>query len=199
MAVHEATTYTLGVATERSIGDLFLLAVDGDQEAWAELVDRLSPAIWGAARTCGLSRAQTEDVFGTVWLRLLDRADTIRDPERLAGWIYTTARHESLALVRAQTRLSSVDRLEELSSNDVSPDAEAERNDVVDLMWAGLKQLDQRCQQLLRLVSTVPKVPYKVIGEHLDMPVGSIGPTRERCLEKLRATPSVVSIVEAST
>lgn len=199
MAVQEATTYTLGVTSDRSVGDLFRLAVDGDQGAWAELVERLSPAIWGAARTCGLNRAQTEDVFGTVWLRLLDRADTIRDPERLAGWIYTTARHESLALVRAQTRLSSADRLDDMASNDAAPETEVERNDVIDLIWAGLNQLDQRCEQLLRMVTMVPKVPYKVIAEHLGMPVGSIGPTRERCLAKLRATPSVISIVETST
>lgn len=195
---HRPRPIVASVTRPLSAGELFELATGGDDEAWTELVDRLSPAIWSAARSCGLNRAQAEDVFGTVWLRLLDRRETIRDPERLPGWLYTTARHEALAILRTSNRF----RDEDLERYAATPDAareklEGERTN--ELLWDALNGLDERCRQLLRLLTTVPKVPYKVVSDHMDMAVGSIGPTRDRCLRKLRAMPQVVEIMEAAT
>lgn len=184
--------------TERSTGDLLQLGLDGDHDAWAELVERLSPAIWGAARSLRLDRAQAEDVFGTVWLRLVERHETIRDPERLAGWISTTARNEALAVIRQASRQRPSDRIEQVDDDPGRrPEATAERRQVSALVWEGFGELDERCRELLRLLTAVPKVPYEVIGEQLDMRIGSIGPTRERCLRKLRATSAVAQLMEA--
>ncbi|WP_420451939.1 RNA polymerase sigma factor [Ilumatobacter sp.] len=183
------------MSTDRSTGELLRLGVDGDDEAWAELVERLSPAIWGAARSLRLDRAQAEDVFGTVWLRLVERHDTIRDPERLAGWIATTARNEGLAVIRHASRQRPTDRFDTEDASEPGPAASAEQRAVSELVWEGFAELDERCRELLRLLVAVPKVPYDVIGEQLDMKTGSIGPTRERCLRKLRATSAVSQIL----
>lgn len=181
-----------------STSEIFEQAIAGDEEAWKTLVDRLSPAIWGAVRSIGLNRAQSEDVFGIVWLRLLDKHDNIRDPERLAGWLYTTARNEALAIVRANNRLSGTELIDLPDIDDRGPGAAVEKASMTELMWAGLNELDERCRRLLRLVTAVPKVPYSVIADHLDMKVGSIGPTRERCLQKLRATTPVQALLETT-
>lgn len=183
----------LSVATEISTAELFEQAVQGNDSAWNVLVERLSPAIWGAARTCGLNRAEAEDVFGTVWLRLLDRHETIRDPQRLAGWLHSTARNEALAIVRMKSRVKD-EPFKERASEEGEVGERLEKQHDLDLLWEALSELDERCRDLLRLISAVPKVPYKAISEHLDMAIGSIGPTRDRCLQKLRATAPVSQI-----
>lgn len=187
------------VSTDRSTGELFRLGVEGDNDAWTELVERLSPAIWGAARSFRLNKAQAEDVFGTVWLRLLERHETIRDPERLAGWIATTARNEALAVVRANSRLRTSDLLDTLDSGDDEVESSLENRTVSELLWAGFEELDERCRELLRLLIAVPKVPYDEISSVLGMKIGSIGPTRERCLKRLRATKTVTEVMEAAS
>ncbi len=179
---------------EPTHGQLFEASLQGDLDAWNVLVDRLSPVIWSAAQSFGLSPSQAEDVFQTVWLRLWDRQDTIKNPEALPGWIRTTARNEALALVKRDGRARPVEDIEDQNSTDLAP-ADPGPEDLIEqemtneLLWAGFSRLDARCQQLLRLLSE--RVPLSEVGEALSMPVGSIGPTRGRCLNKLRETPEV--------
>lgn len=183
---------------ERSIDELFTLGVAGDDDAWSELVDRLSPAIWAVARNFGLSRDRAEDLAQTVWLRLIDRHDTIRDPNRLAGWVQTTARNEAISQQRRRDqRTTSVEDMHaEVAATGETPDQSVTTADTNRLLLAGMEQIDERCRLLLRLLAE--KLPYQDIGGALDMRVGSIGPTKERCLEKLRRTPTVRGLLAGS-
>lgn len=132
-----------------------------------------------------------EDAFQTTWLRLAENLGRIRQPESLAGWLARTARNECLRTIRLSQR-------EELSSDAPDPVdpapavdhplADAHRNAV---LWSAFSSLSESCQTLLRLLFADPQVPYEVISEMLDMPIGSIGPTRARCLQKLRAIDEV--------
>lgn len=181
---------------EPSIEKLFARGVDGDDDAWAMLVDRLSPAIWAVARNSGLSRERAEDLAQTVWLRLVDRHHTIREPNRLAGWVQTTARNEALSMLRrAGADTTSVDEMYiDLEATEVGPDEFVATADTNRLLLAGMAELGDRCQLLLRLLAE--KVSYLDVCDMLEMKVGSIGPTKERCLEKLRRTPTVRALLD---
>jgi RNA polymerase sigma factor (sigma-70 family) len=171
--------------------ELIAKAAADDSLAWEELVDRFAGVVWhvvGGFRQ--LDHARRSDVFQTTWLKLAESLDTIRDPDRLAGWLATTARRESIRLVEMQRR-------------EVPTTLLADRADVVRLdahlldderdasIWQAFERLEERCQQLLRLLLADPAFSYDEIAALMDMAVGSIGPTRQRCLDKLRRQPGV--------
>jgi RNA polymerase sigma factor (sigma-70 family) len=170
------------------VGDLVIAAADGDRAAWDELVDRFSGLVWGVARGHRLQGADAADAFQTTWLRLVENLARIRDPQRVGAWLATTARRESLRIIGARSRETAQEpETLDLVADD-SPPLEtdllrAERNDVV---WHCLEQAPERCRTLLRVLLAEPPLSYAEVGKLLDMPVGSIGPTRRRCLEHLR-------------
>jgi len=170
------------------IASLLHAASRGEQSAWNEIVERFQGLVWATARAHRLSHADAADVAQTTWLRLVEHLDRIRDPERLGAWLATTARRECLRHLRTRGR--------ELASDDADL-FEAEGDDAPELallteerdtaLWRAFARLGDRCQALLRLLVSSDEPSYEEIGAALDMPVGAIGPTRMRCLDKLRS------------
>ena len=179
-----------------SDGDLFRRAAGGDQAAWDGLVERLGSRVWAVARAHRLSKADAEDVFQVTWMRLLTHTESLREPERVGAWLASTARHESLHLLRRSGRqVATGDEFQFEGIDPLAPDPDerilaTERQNAV---WEALATLPPHCQRLLRLMMADPPFTYEEITELLDMRQGSIGPTRRRCLDKLRRQLAPVS------
>jgi len=167
-------------------------AIDGDQAAWNSIVDRFGGRVWAICRAHRLSQADAADVFQQTWLRVLEHLDSLRDPDRLGAWIGTTCRHEALAAIRRAKRSQPVgdpDLLDRSAAPADDPDASiliADRNAE---LWSAFGLLSLRCQEVLRaLVVDVPegRPSYELAAAALGIPIGSLGPTRGRCLSQLR-------------
>ena len=162
----------------------------GDRSAWNAIVDRFAGLVWSVARRHRLSASDAADVSQTTWLRLVEHIDRIQDPERVGGWLATTARHEALRVLRISDReLPSehdnyIDLVAAEHAEGVDADLLAEERDT--MLWSLVSMLPARCQLLLSVLHAESRLSYVEIGEALDMPTGSIGPTRARCLEHLR-------------
>jgi RNA polymerase sigma factor (sigma-70 family) len=179
-----------GTAMQESLTVTVRRAEAGDQEAWNALVDRFGNLLWSVARAHRLSPTDAGDVFQTTWLRLLENLDRIDDPERLAGWLATTARRECLRLLRRSGREHlglDDDAALDVVDEQVEPlDARLLADERDAALWACFERLSSRCQTLLRILMATPPPAYADVALSLDMPIGSIGPTRGRCLERLR-------------
>ena len=160
---------------------------EGDESAWNELVDQFAGLVWSVARSFRLGKAATDDVVQTVWLRLAEHSSRIRQPDRLASWLATTTRNESLRVIRQSSRFAKVDEPYE-ASDPTSPSIDDRIVDVDDRdrVMAAFELLTEEDQRFLRLLCAVPPIDYETIAEILGRPIGSIGPTRARCLERLR-------------
>jgi RNA polymerase sigma factor (sigma-70 family) len=171
-----------------AIEALVLAAADGDQDAFDALVGRFSGLVWSVVRSHRLADADAHDAFQTTWLRLVEHLDRIREPRAIGGWLATTARHESLRVLRLadRTRPAEPDTFDDVDDRLEGPDAALLRAEEERGVWTALAELGDRCQALLRVLVADPAPSYEEIGAALDMPVGSIGPTRRRCLERLR-------------
>jgi len=179
-----------------NLDQLIRAAAAGDQAAWNELVERFQGLVWATARSFRLSRADAADVAQTTWLRLVENLDRIREPERLAGWLATTARREALRHLRLHGRELASDEADLFESPVDDPLEVAlltEERDTT--LWRAFAQLSERCQTLLRLLVSEEEPSYEAIGAALDMPIGAIGPTRMRCLDKLRSFVTVDSAI----
>jgi RNA polymerase sigma factor (sigma-70 family) len=161
---------------------------DGEQRAMDDLVMLLSPVLWQVVRGCGLDREAAEDVVQTTWLALVRSADGISEARAVSGWLCTTARREAWRVAKQGSRQtpSAEDVLDRHLPDEPAPEQQVVLDDENARLWDCLKQLPERCQRLLRIVAATPRPDYTAIASDLDMPVGSIGPTRGRCLEKLR-------------
>ena len=170
-------------------------AAGGDGAAWNAIVDRFSSLVWATARAHRLSRDDAADVAQTTWLRLVEHLDRIREPERLGAWLATTARHESLRIIRRGTREQPSDEVDlfEAPADDALDRAlvDPERDGA---LWRAFASLSERCKSLLRLLMADEEPSYEEVGAALGMPIGAIGPTRGRCLEKLRGFAAVAGI-----
>ncbi|HEX2319709.1 MAG TPA: sigma-70 family RNA polymerase sigma factor [Streptosporangiaceae bacterium] len=184
-------------------GDLVKAAAQGDEAAWRALVERFSSLVWAVARSFRLSTADASDVYQTVWLRFAEHLGRIQNPERVGAWLATTARRESIRVVRSRSRALPIEdaTLADLVPPDeTSPelavlDAEQARleSDRSKQMWRAFRDLPARCQQLLRILMASQRPSYVEAAAALDVPVGSIGPTRARCLRQLRRLMNEVS------
>jgi RNA polymerase sigma factor (sigma-70 family) len=152
------------------------------------IVAELSPLLWHVARSQGLDRAASEDVVQTTWLSLLRGLGEIRTPEALIGWLVTVTRREAWRVRDAGRRQLPVDEhvFVSLRDTDSAPDEQFVDHERRRALWAAVNRLSPRCQQLLRIVAFVHRPNYDVVAESLGLPRGSIGPTRGRCLQKLR-------------
>jgi RNA polymerase sigma factor (sigma-70 family) len=174
------------------IARLMAEATAGDQNAWNKLVERFSALLWSICRSYGLAPADAADAFQLTWLRLLEHIESIQEPARLAGWLATTCRRECMAILRRGRRvlLSSDDALfDRVSGQAPGADRATLLSDRDAELWSAFGRLNERCQRLLRVLVVEPEdgaPSYDMAAAVLDMPKGSLGPTRGRCLEQLR-------------
>jgi RNA polymerase sigma factor (sigma-70 family) len=171
-------------------GELLARAAEGDQESWNALVDRFSQMVWSIARGFMLDEATAKDVTQTVWLRLVENVDRIKDPERLPGWLATTCRREALRVKGARERMVPTDFEFDVAAESPSLDAMLVEDEEAREVLAAFGALNEECQQLLRLLCTDPPLSYEEIAEIVARPIGSLGPTRSRCLERLKTAMS---------
>jgi RNA polymerase sigma factor (sigma-70 family) len=145
--------------------------------------------VWSVARGYRLSAADAADVSQTTWLRLVEHLDRIEQPERLGAWLATTARHEALRVARQASRQLPVGddiTIDLVAAEGASTDAALLADERAHELWALVTRLPVRCRLILRLLTADPPLSYRDLGEALEMPTGSIGPTRALCLKHLR-------------
>ena len=176
-------------------------ARDGDQAAWDQIVERFAPLVWSICRRFRLSDVDSHDVAQSVWLRLVEYLPALREPAALPGWLATTTRRECMRVQRG-----SWERERQLTEPELNLPADEETTQVDRWLIAAERnlalreafaRLGERCQKLLALLMRDPPIAYSQISADLSIPVGSIGPSRARCLDKLRRSPSVVALVGA--
>jgi RNA polymerase sigma factor (sigma-70 family) len=169
--------------TRKSPGELVRRAVKGDRAAWDALVDRYSKVVWAAARAYRLNDADAGEVYSETWKLLVENLDGIREPDRIGAWLVTTARREALRLCRHNQRVTPTEdaALERGSEPDVVLEAVL-RSERQQLLQQARSELSTEWARLIGLLTTEPPTPYETISETLGMPIGSIGPTRGRCL-----------------
>ena len=170
-------------------------AAEGDAGAWKELYQRHSGLVWAVARAYLVNGSDAQDVCQTTWFRLAEHLTRLRDPDKVGAWLASTARHEALRVIRASGRATPVSDMGLLGVDidERSPEhlileaeeaiADAERALV---MWGAFEELPDRCRRLLRLLIASPRPTYQEIASGLGIAVGSIGPIRARCLQRLR-------------
>jgi RNA polymerase sigma factor (sigma-70 family) len=184
---------------ERTTAELVFAAADGDSSAWDELVDRYARLVWSVARGFSLSTADASDVSQTTWLKLVEHLGRLREPEHLGGWLATTARHECLRVLRKSGREFVVPDTDfDRESGEPTPEAVVLDTERDRLLWLSLGEIPQRCQVLLRALADAPPASYQELAAALKMPIGSIGPTRSRCLDQLRKRLEAHQVIGSS-
>lgn len=184
-------------------------AANGDGAAWKALVDGFSGLVWSVTRGYHLGAADAADVFQTAWLRLAEHIGRIQDPERIGAWLATTARHEALRITRSASRLVPTGDLTLLDIGQTDQNTPEQAvlaweqarldSERASKMWKALGELSARCQQLLRVLIASPPPSYTEVAAALDIPVGSIGPTRARCLGQLRKKLAAMHVSETAS
>lgn len=168
---------------------------DGDLPRMAELVEAATPAMWHTARAVGLDRAQAEDAVQMAWAQLVARASSVRDPQGVLAWLITTTRRCAIRLSQQSGRALPVEDVADTADRQsatpqAAPDQEPEevalRTERDRALWRHVQTLSPRCRELLRVIAFADRPDYASIAVRLGMPVGSIGPTRGRCLAGLR-------------
>ncbi len=164
-------------------------AREGNEDALGQIVAELSPLLWQVVRAAGLSSGDAEDVLQTVWMRLVAHLDDVHDSTALVGWLVTTAKREAWRVGAAGRKQFPADQewLAELPDQGPGSEEQVILDDQRRALWVAIDRLSARCQELLRIIAFAPRPDYSAVAAALGMPVGSIGPTRGRCLAKLRA------------
>lgn len=162
--------------------------VAGDPAGLDDLVAVMTPVLWHVVRAYRLSEQAAEDVIQTTWLALVRRRASILDPVAVGGWLTTTARREAWRVSSAKSGATPVedDDLAPLLPRQRSAEESVVQEDEGSRLWAAVDSLPERCRRLLRIVAFENRPDYRELATDLGMPVGSIGPTRGRCLAKLR-------------
>jgi RNA polymerase sigma factor (sigma-70 family) len=187
------------MSDDSSVGALVARVGDGDQDAWNELIERYIPLVWSICARHRLSRPDIDDVGQSVWLLLIENIGKLRDPEALPGWLSTTTRRECLRVLRIARRHEHADLPPE-EQMPVDPDAATIEQEVIvaernAALRAAFAELAPSCHELLSMLITDPPVPYADISDRLGVAVGSIGPTRARCLDRLRRSPHLTALL----
>jgi RNA polymerase sigma factor (sigma-70 family) len=188
MTMHEAPGGPTSTALYDVATDAFRRWRAGDETGLDDLVRVMTPVLWHVVRACGLDREATEDVVQNTWLTLVRSGDSVRDAQAITRWLCTAARREAWRVSKAATRTRPVedDVLAARMPTESSPESEVVTLDDKAALWAAITRLPERCQRLLRIVAWEPRPDYSSVADTLGMPIGSIGPTRRRCLDKLR-------------
>jgi RNA polymerase sigma factor (sigma-70 family) len=172
---------------------------DGDQKAWNELIERYAPLVWSICVRYQLSRQDIDDVGQTVWLLLVEQIGNLREPAALPGWLATTTKRECLRILRA-TRRHDHAGLPPEDQMPPDPDATMIEEEIIvaerhAALRAAFAELPQTCHELLSMLMSDPVPAYTEISATLGMAVGSIGPMRARCLDRLRRSPHLVAVL----
>ncbi|MEV0596165.1 RNA polymerase sigma factor [Nonomuraea cavernae] len=174
----------------RDPAELLKAAADDDQTAWDELESRFGPRMWAVARVCGLTEADAADAVQGAWLRLLEHLHDIREPSGVGAWLATTTRREALLILRKELPRAPFFDV----ALDSDPAAAVLEADSSRILWRTVSTLHEPCRTLLQLVAT--DLGYQQVALRLGVPLGSVGPTRTRCLEKLRTLISLQETVQ---
>ncbi|MBO0819311.1 MAG: sigma-70 family RNA polymerase sigma factor [Nocardiopsaceae bacterium] len=165
-------------------------AGEGDTGAWEQLVARYGRLIWSITRDFKLRESDAADVFQTTWMRLIEHIDRIEHADRVGSWLAATARNECLRCIASHKRLVLGGEDDTILDGPADHGAEVDEGllagERVQTVRAAMAHLPQRWQRLLDMLMADPPVPYTQISDELGLPVGSIGPTRGRCLARLR-------------
>ena len=190
------TNYTSARGFQNQISDesLVFACRQGEADAWNMLVNRYQQLIYTIPRRAGLDDDQSAEVFQRTFAKLLENLDHIRQPEAIHAWLVTTARRETLQLIRQQKQSVPYTDFPDARLNgdailneDPLPNEALERLEDQHLIRMAMTSMDERCRCLLTLLYSRSDPPsYAEIAAVLDMPEGSLGPTRARCLEKMR-------------
>jgi RNA polymerase sigma factor (sigma-70 family) len=187
---------------DTAVTGLVTRARNGEEQAWDALVERYAPLIWSICRRHRLGGADADDVGQRVWLQLVDHLDKVRDPAALPGWLATTTRRECARVQRAARGAHAAGHA--LDAETI-PDHQAqtvEQQLLVAERHAALREAFARlplcCQRLITLLIQDPPLPYATISARLNIPVGSIGPNRGRCLDRLRRDPAIAALISAA-
>ncbi len=156
----------------------------GDEKAWQQLVCRYTPVVWKIARSFRLDTEDAADVVQNTWAALAEHLPRMRHPDRLSAWLTTTARRESLRVLRHGSREVPVADVDD--ARGASPEPQVLLADRDRLMWAAFAELPVRCRQLLGLLAFAPDLTYVQLSRAVGIEVGSVGRTRGRCLDELR-------------
>jgi RNA polymerase sigma factor (sigma-70 family) len=178
---------------------LVMRAGSGDEHAWAALMERYAPLIWSICRKYRLGDSDAADAGQDVWLHLVRQLDKIRDPAALPGWLATTTRRECERISRSAQATHTTGHAADIAGDQPSAAGQlltAERHAA---LRQALAHLSPCCQQLITLLIDDPPIPYAKISAELGIPVGSIGPTRRRCLDKLRRQPGIAALIDSET
>lgn len=185
-----STRETSGAIARRSpdeIAALVRLVAIGDREAWNEIVEEFEGLLWAIARGHRLSDADAGDVAQTTWLRLAENLDRLQDPSRVGAWLATTARRECLRILRDSARELPDEEPPEPANFAMPPvDSDLLETERDAALWSAFGRLPARDQALLRMLVADPQPSYEEISVALEMPIGSIGPTRGRAFNRLR-------------
>lgn len=172
---------------------LIRLAQAGDERAWAELVDRFGPMLWSIARGYRLSPEDAADAVQVTWLRLLEHIGELREPQLVGAWLATTVRRQCLGVLASRDRTPLRAFHDVLADGRLHPPTDGAtvdeallREERDQILYAALSRLPARQQLLLRLLSSSPAPSYREISAATGIPIGSIGPTRARALQRLR-------------
>jgi len=189
-----------GSAEDRLVvSALVSLAAAGDQRAIEALIQRYAGLVWSIAWGYHLSGADAADVSQVVWLRLVENIGRIRQPDSLGAWLSSVARHECLRLLRRSEREVIV--FDDLDLDEHNDDNDVDFGLLSQERQAALRQafacLPPRWRALLEVLMDAPSASYEEVAEVVGMPIGSIGPTRQRCLERLREAPELIEFIAA--
>jgi RNA polymerase sigma factor (sigma-70 family) len=180
------------------VTDLVTRARNGDKQAWDALVERCAPLIWSICARYRLGGADADDVGQSVWLQLVDHLDTLRDPAAPPGWLATTTQRECARVLRAARGPHAAGYALDAETIPDDQAQTAEQQVLAAERHAALREaflhLPPCCQQLIALLIQDQPVPYTTISARLGISVGSIGPNRGRCLNRLRRYPAIAAV-----
>jgi RNA polymerase sigma factor (sigma-70 family) len=182
------------VGESNETADLVREAVAGDPAAWRQLVDRYQGVVWAVARAHQLGDGDAGDVAQATWLTLAEHLDRLRHPARLASWLATTARRESLRVLAVRRREAPFELVDSVVDG---PESLAVTRDTDGAVWRALHRMPERCRALLRLIAHSPDLSYAQAARALGIRVSSVGQTRQRCLAVLRRRLECAGVLEA--
>jgi RNA polymerase sigma factor (sigma-70 family) len=172
-------------------------AAAGDERAWADLVQRLDGVLHTVARRYRLTAADVDDVVQTTWLRALAHLNRLNDPGAIAAWLIVTARREAMRTLQRSTREVLTDDPRAVDDLDpASPELVAIERERFEAVHGAVERLPTRQRKLMTSMLRSPATTYAQISTRLDMPVGSIGPTRDRALARLREDPELERVMD---